>query len=102
MTHEKSVPDLEKYQKHDQDAKHSHHKSINLLYHEIETAHTLDPIRVKSTDDPNVFFHSFHDFPPDFYKAEYYDVDSSTRHGHEGTKIHSLTDNGYYYYDDRR
>ena len=49
-------------------------------------------------DDPEIFYHSYHDFPPDFYKAEFYDEHS--RLPFEGTQIHSLTDHGYYYHDD--
>jgi len=49
-----------------------HSKSKKLEYYELETAHTKDPIKAKSTNDPNIFFSSYEDFPPDFYKAEYY------------------------------
>ena len=91
------MPDREKYEALN---KMSDHKSINFLYQEIDTPHTLDPVRVKTTDDPDIYFQSFHDFVPDFYKVEFYDSHQSLPFG--GPKIHSLTDDGYYYFDDHR
>lgn len=59
-------------------------------------------------------YHDYTDFPPEFYKAEYYSFyhklseDMNPDHVHESEhhlpfeplRVHSYTDNGFYYYDD--
>ena len=86
----------------------------------METPHTTDTFKAKKLDDPNVHYHDFSDFPPDFYKADFYhhyaevgaDILSSELGQHvrpsdvhreyEPLKIHSLAKSGegFYYYDD--
>lgn len=86
-----------------------------IVYRELETPHSVDPVLAKTLDDPNIFYHSYEDFPPDFYKAEYYHgyaniaADLSPNfdpfrasNDYEHIKIHSLAENGFYYYDPHR
>ena len=60
-----------RYEHSHPDENHGHHAVITLL-DELETPHSFDPIAAKDINDPSIFFHSYEDFPPDFYKAEYY------------------------------
>ena len=43
-------------------------------YMPVETPHhfTPDPLLHMDLNDPHVHFHSYEDFPPDFYKPEFY------------------------------
>ena len=45
----------------------------NLTYTELETPHTQDLYLAKPLDHPHIHYHSYEDFPPDFYKADFYD-----------------------------
>ena len=91
-----------------------------LHYREVQTAHSLEPYLAKDTDHPSVHFHTYEDFPPDFYKAEFYEQEYAQIMGtdeseqafdqfyqpvellkpYEPLKVHSFHDNGFYYYDD--
>ncbi len=90
-------------------------------YHELETPHSLEPFKSKSLHDPTVHYHDYHDYPPEFYKAEYYgnyhklseDMMSPEQYyrlrvlnhddhhlPYEPLQVHSWADNGFFYYDD--
>ena len=45
----------------------------NFAYTELETPHTQDLYLAKPLDHPHIHYHSYEDFPPDFYKADFYD-----------------------------
>ena len=55
-------------------------------------------------DHPHIHYHSYEDFPPDFYKADFYDqyrqITGVDWTPYSPLKIHSYGDNGFYYYDD--
>jgi hypothetical protein len=90
-----------------------HHKTI--AYIPMDTPHTIDAILSKDLDDPNIHYQSYEDFPPDFYKANYYNfyndivkdmlphesIEDYYPHSvYRPLKIHSYADNGFYYYDE--
>lgn len=63
------------HREHPHDGEHyyqRHYMEHSNDYHELETPHSLEPFKSKSILDPTVHFHDYHDFPPEFYKAEYY------------------------------
>lgn len=41
-------------------------------FKELETPHSKEVFLAKDTRDPHIYFHEYEDFPPDFYKAEFY------------------------------
>ena len=89
-------------------------------FEKLEIPHSREPFRAKKTSDPGIYFHEYEDFPPDFYKAEFYHdaymkimqqinaeerLDLMNELALEGPeykplKIHSLAENGFFYYDD--
>ena len=51
---------------------HHYHSPAMNDYHELVTAHSLEPFKSKPHSDPLIHYHDYQDFPPEFYKAEYY------------------------------
>lgn len=101
-------PDNERYDKHHEI--YSRHYNELLVYNELETPHTKEPFKAKALDDPNIHYHDFSDFPPDFYKPEFYGYHYEQVTGHKSSphtkyeplKIHSVdkSGKGFYYYDE--
>ena len=94
---------------------HTHAVPEVISYIPLDTPHTLDPIQARPIDHPNVRFQSYEDFPPDFYKADYYGfyndhvkellpegmIEEHYPAGeYKPLRIHSFGENGFYYHDD--
>ena len=103
--------------RHHQEPIHHQQHHYESEYRELETPHTIEPFKARSINDSTVHYHDYTDFPPEFYKAEYYSFyhklsedmnpdhhlthDEAEHHlPFEPLRIHSYTDNGFYYYDD--
>ena len=73
----------------------------------MATPHSFEPYLAKPLSDPSIHYHSYEDFPPDWYKAEFYDqyrhLSGHPEYDHfeyKPLKIHSYHKDGFYYYDD--
>ena len=115
LVHQTEQPDSKRYH---QSYAHHHGTDLSSSYNEIETPHSKEVFKAKPVTDPNIHYHDFSDFPPDFYKADFYEqyetlgadilghpMPKHAKHYvYEPLKVHNYSHDGkgFYYFDDHQ